>query len=86
MPALSDGLRLHWPEYLMEAAGLGLFMISAAVVTTALEYPHSPLHDLWPDPTLRRILIGLAMGLTGREYGVRNQFQNPALLITCSAL
>jgi aquaporin Z len=48
----------------MEAAGLGLFMISAAVVTTAFEYPHSLLYGLFTGPTLRRILIGFAMGLT----------------------
>ena len=32
----------HWPEYLMEAACLGIFMISAGVFTALLEYPHSP--------------------------------------------
>jgi len=46
-------MREHWPEYVMEAVGLGLFMISAAVVTAAFEYPHSPLHDLLTDPVLR---------------------------------
>ena len=39
MRDLVEALRAHWPEYVMEAAGLGLFMVSAAVVTTALEYP-----------------------------------------------
>jgi len=48
----------------MEAAGLGLFMLSAAVVTALLEYPHSPLYQLLPDPIVRRVLIGIAMGLT----------------------
>lgn len=48
----------------MEAAGLGLFMVSAACVTTVVEYPHSPLHALIPDPTVRRVVIGLAMGFT----------------------
>jgi aquaporin Z len=57
-------MREHWPEYLMEAAGLGLFMISAAVVTSLLEYLHSPLYEGLPDPVLRRALIGIAMGLT----------------------
>jgi aquaporin Z len=28
---LASALREHWPEYLAEAAGLGLFMISACV-------------------------------------------------------
>ena len=64
MAKLAEPMHVHWPEYLMEAAGLGLFMISAAVVTASLEYPHSLLHHLFPDATVRRILIGLAMGLT----------------------
>jgi aquaporin Z len=34
-----NALRHHYPEYLMEAAGLGLFMIAASVVTVFLEYP-----------------------------------------------
>ena len=59
-----DALKRHWPEYLMEAAGLGLFMISAAVFATVLEYPGSPLHKAIPDPLVRRALMGLAMGLT----------------------
>lgn len=37
MRSWADSFRQHWPEYLMEAAGLGLFMISAAVVTTLVE-------------------------------------------------
>ncbi|MCI0528373.1 MAG: aquaporin [Nitrospira sp.] len=57
-------LRRHWPEYLMEAAGLGIFMISAGLFGTILEYPGSPIHQVIPDPLLRRFLMGLAMGLT----------------------
>ena len=72
----------------MEGVSLGLFMISAAVVTAAFEYPHSPLHDLFPDPTLRRILIGLAMGLTAigliySPWGKRSGAHlNPAVTMT----
>jgi hypothetical protein len=33
--------RVHWPEALMEALGLGLFMVSAGVFGTLLEYPGS---------------------------------------------
>jgi len=57
-------LSRHWPEYLMEAAGLGLFMISACVFATLLEYPGSPIHHAVPDPFLRRVLMGLAMAVT----------------------
>jgi len=59
-----DAIRGHWPEYLMEAAGLGLFMLSACVFTTFLEHPGSPAHQAIADPFLRRVLIGIAMGLT----------------------
>lgn len=57
-------LQHHWPEYLMEAVELGLFMISACVVVVLLEHPTSPVSQAIPDPVLRRVLIGLAMGLT----------------------
>lgn len=59
-----DALTRHWPEYLMEAAGLGIFMISACVFVAILEHPASPVRQAISDPLLRRILIGLAMGLT----------------------
>lgn len=61
---LFTALRRHWPEYLMEGAELGLFMLSACLVVALLEYPSSPIHALLPDPTFRRVLIGLAMGAT----------------------
>jgi aquaporin Z len=54
----------HWPEYLMEAWGLGMFMVSAGIFTCLLESPASPLLPAIPDPDIRRALIGLAMGLT----------------------
>jgi aquaporin Z len=57
-------LRKHWPEYLMEAAGLGIFMISACGFGTLLEYPGSPVRAMIPDPFVRRALMGGLMGLT----------------------
>ena len=84
----SSIVREHWPEYLMEAAGLGLFMISAAAVTSLLEYPHSPLYQLLPDPVVRRVLIGIAMGLTAigiiySPWGKRSGAHlNPAVTVT----
>src|ERR687885_45829 len=56
--------RRHWPEYAMEAAGLGLFMVAAGVVTTLVESPDWPVWQAVQDPLLRRAVIGLAMGLT----------------------
>ena len=72
----------------MEAAGLGLFMISAAVVTALFEYPHSSLNQLLPNPVVRRVLIGVAMGLTAigiiySPWGKRSGAHlNPAVTVT----
>jgi aquaporin Z len=88
MPAPSDIVREHWPEYLMEAAGLGFFMISAVVVTALLEHPHSPVYQLLPDPAIRRALSGIAMGLTAigiiySPWGKRSGAHlNPAVTVT----
>jgi aquaporin Z len=57
-------LKHHWPEYMMEAAGLGIFMVSASLFTVILEHPDSPVRHAIVNPFLRRILIGIAMGLT----------------------
>jgi aquaporin Z len=57
-------LKAHWPEYLMEAAELGMFMIAACIFATILGHPASPLPQALPQPTVRRLLMGIAMGLT----------------------
>lgn len=51
-------------EYAAEAFGLGLFMVSACVFTTLLEWSGSPLVAAIPNADLRRAAIGVAMGLT----------------------
>lgn len=48
----------------METAELALFMISACVFGVLLGHPSSPLHEAIDSPTLRRILMGIAMGST----------------------
>lgn len=77
----------HLPEYLMEAAELGLFMISAGVFTILFEYPHSVVHQAIVNADLRRFLIGVAMGTTaialiyspwGKQSGAH---MNPAITI-----
>jgi len=55
---------VHWREALMEALGLGLFMLSAGAFGTLLEYPGSPVFHAIADPFTRRALMGLAMGAT----------------------
>ena len=57
-------LKGHWPEYLMEAAGLGAFMVSACGFATLFELPASPLRQAIANPDIRRFLLGVAMGLT----------------------
>src|SRR5262249_62002138 len=87
-----EAVRGHWPEYLIEAAGLALFMISAGAFGTLLEYPQSPVRGMFPDPFLRRALIGIAMGATaigliystwGRQSGAHF---NPAVTLAFSRL
>lgn len=61
---MKEALRQHWPEYVMEAAGLGFFMISACAFTTLLEHPSSPVRQSIGDQMIRRVPMGIAMGLT----------------------
>lgn len=57
-------LHQHWPEYLMEAAELGVFMIAASLSVALLFHPSSPLVRIMPDRPMRRVLTGILMGLT----------------------
>jgi aquaporin Z len=77
----------HWPEYLIEAVCLGLFMLSAAACTTLLQHPSSPLSHWTATPVVQRIPMGLAMGITaigiiysplGRRSGAH---MNPAVTL-----
>src|SRR5215470_4453278 len=85
---MKRALRLHWPEYLMEAACLGTFMISAGLFTALLEYPHSPIRCAIPNAFVRSALNGLAMGLTAigiiySPWGARSgAHMNPAVTWT----
>src|SRR6266850_1773906 len=78
----------HWPEYLIEAIGLGLFMLSACLFVALLEHPNSPLRQAMTDPFLRRIPMGLAMGLTAvgliySPWGQRSGAHlNPSVTLT----
>lgn len=83
-----NALKTHWPEYLMEAAELGCFMISASLFTILLYHPSSPVLRVIPEEFVRRILMGLAMGLTavaiiyspwGKQSGAH---MNPAVTLT----
>jgi aquaporin Z len=78
----------HLPEYAIEAALLGAFMVSACSFGVLLEHPASPVHRAIADPLLRRILMGIAMGLTAiaiiySPWGGRSGAHiNPATTLT----
>ena len=81
-------LKNHWPEYLIEASLLGIFMLSACSFTALMEHPSSPLASVDISQGLRRTLIGIAMGMTamaliyspwGRRSGAH---MNPSVTIT----
>ena len=81
-------LTRHWPEYLIEAAGLGLFMVSASLFAVLLFHPRSPVPVVLDRVLARRALMGLAMALTaitliyspwGRRSGAHF---NPAVTLT----
>lgn len=85
---MKSALASHWPEYLMEAFGLGAFMVSACTFAALLEHPSSPVRAALEDGFSRRALMGLAMGLTavaliyspwGRRSGAHI---NPAVTLT----
>src|SRR5947199_287880 len=83
---------IHWPEYLIEATCLGLFMLSVCVFGTLFEHPGSPIRQAIGDPLLRRIPMGLAMGLTAialiySPFGKRSgAHMNPAVTLTYARL
>jgi aquaporin Z len=78
----------HWPEYLIEAMCLGLFMVSACSFTVLLEHPGSAIRQMLPSAFVRRLLAGVAMGLTaialiyspwGKQSGAH---LNPSVTLT----
>jgi aquaporin Z len=78
----------HWRLYLYEGAELTLFMISACVCTVFLFHPGYSAIRIIPDPILRRILMGIGMGITailiihspmGKSSGAHF---NPAITLT----
>jgi aquaporin Z len=84
----SGSLRLHWPEYLMEAGESGVYLFSACAVATLLWHPASPIQRYLGSDAVRRMLMGLAMGATiigivlspwGKQSGAHF---NPAVTFT----
>lgn len=78
----------RWKLYLFEGSELAIFMISACLFTVILFHPASPLLRELPSPALRRLCMGVAMGVTafliirspmGRQSGAHF---NPAITLT----
>ena len=81
-------VRLHWPEYLMEAGQLGLYLFCACAFATVFQHPASPVRHVISSSLARRALYGVAMGSTligivttpwGRQSGGHC---NPAITFT----
>ena len=72
----------------MEAAELGLFMVSACAFTVLLYHPASPLFESFQSELLRRATMGTAMGVTAiaiifSPFGKRSGAHfNPAVTLT----
>ncbi len=87
-PGAIEALGAHWPEYLMEGAALGIFMISACAFGVLLEHSGSPLRQTLSNDVARRVLGGIAMGATAvsiisSPWGQRSgAHMNPALTLT----
>lgn len=85
---MTSTLRRHWPEYAIEAAGLGLFMAFAGLFGVLLYHPASPVVNAIPDPFGRRVFMAVAMGLTATAliyspWGQRSGAHfNPAVTLT----
>jgi hypothetical protein len=81
-------LRAHWALYGYEGIELGLFMLAACLATVVLFGATSPMLHAVPSAALRRVLMGVAMGLTaigiihspmGKRSGAHF---NPAITLT----
>jgi aquaporin Z len=81
-------LERHWLLYVFEAVELAIFMLSACAFTVFLFDPSYPALHLFPNAIMRRIFMGIAMGLTailiiqspmGKRSGAHF---NPAITLT----
>jgi aquaporin Z len=81
-------LRGHWPEYLMEAGELALYMFLVCAFATLLQHPTSPVRHFIASAVVRRAIMGLLVGSTvvaiiltpwGKQSG--GHF-NPAVTLT----
>lgn len=81
-------LERNWSLYIFEAIELAIFMLSACAFTVFLFDPSYPAFHLFPNAIVRRIFMGIAMGITailiihspmGKRSGAHF---NPAITVT----
>jgi aquaporin Z len=78
----------NWRLYIFEGVELAIFMISACVFTVLLFHSSYPALRLIPNAALRRLLMGIAMGITAigiirSPIGQRSGAHfNPAITLT----
>jgi aquaporin Z len=83
-----ESMATHWPEYLIEAALVGIFLAAACAFTVAFQHPSSPIRQAVPSVLIRRILTGIFMGLTAialiySPWGQRSGAHlNPSVTLT----
>jgi aquaporin Z len=85
--------RCLWhPEFAIEAALLGAFMISALAFTVLMEHPASPVTATVTSPLAKRLVIGLGMASTAvaliySPWGMRSgAHMNPAVTLAFARL
>ncbi len=87
-PVVVRTLIERWPEYSIEALLVGLFMISACAFTVLFWLPSSPVPENIPSIFFRRLMTGIAMGLTAivliySPWGQRSgAHMNPSVTLT----
>jgi aquaporin Z len=84
----AEAFRRHWLVYFFEGLELAAFMLSACIFTVLLFDPSGAAAHALPSPAARRLLMGVAMGLTailiihsppGKRSGAHF---NPAITLT----
>lgn len=81
-------LRQRATIWLIDGSLLGLFMMSVGLFVPLIEYPGWPVRQAIDSPWIRRLLIGIAMGLTAIVLiysplgGRSGAHMNPALTLT----
>lgn len=83
-----DSILKHWREYFIEAGLLGTFMFVACICVFFIYHPHSSVARRLTPPGVRRVIIGMLMGLTAvaliySPFGQRSgAHMNPATTLT----